>query len=48
MRLFLIFLVTILFLESAKSNNLNIIRDAETENLLKEISSVLIKDNQLV
>ena len=47
MRLFLIFLVTILFLESAKSNNLNIIRDAETENLLKEISSVLIKDNEL-
>ena len=36
-----------LFFCRANANNLNIIRDAETENFLKEISLTLIKDNNL-
>ena len=47
MRAFFFFLVTISFFYRANGNNLNIIRDAETENFLKEISLTLIKDNNL-
>ena len=47
MQAFIILLVTTFFFFSVKSSNLNIIRDAETENFLKEISYILIKDNNL-
>ena len=47
MRAFFFFLVTIIFFCRVNANNLNIIRDAETENFLKEISLTLIKDNNL-
>ncbi|MAZ46166.1 MAG: hypothetical protein CMM98_01115 [Rickettsiales bacterium] len=47
MRAFIILLVTTFFFFSVKSSELNIIRDAETENFLKEISYILIKDNNL-
>ena len=47
MRAFIILLVTTFFFFSVKSSNLNIIRDAETENFLKEIAYILIKDNNL-
>ena len=46
MRAFFFFLVTIFFYR-VNANNLNIIRDAETENFLKEISLTLVKDNNL-
>ena len=41
MQAFIILLVTTFFFFSVKSSNLNIIRDAETENFLKEISYIL-------
>ena len=47
MQTFIIFLITTFFFFSVKSSNLNIIRDAETENFLKEISYILIRDNNL-
>ncbi|MAI30028.1 MAG: hypothetical protein CBC84_002775 [Pelagibacteraceae bacterium TMED124] len=47
MQAFIIFLITTFFFFSVKSSNLNIIRDAETENFLKEIAYILIKDNNL-
>jgi predicted Zn-dependent protease len=47
MRAFFFFLVTIFFFCRVNANNLNIIRDAETESFLKEISLTLIKDNNL-
>ena len=47
MQAFIILLVTTFFFFSVKSSNLNIIRDAETENFLKEISYILIRDNNL-
>ena len=47
MRAFIILLVTTFFFFSVKSSELKIIRDAETENFLKEISYILIKDNNL-
>ena len=47
MQAFIILLVTTFFFFSVKSSNLNIIRDAETENFLKEISHILIRDNNL-
>ena len=47
MQSFIIILVTTFSFFSVKSSNLNIVRDAETENFLKEISYILIKDNNL-
>ena len=47
MQAFIILLVITFSFFSVKSSNLNIIRDAETENFLKEISYILIKDNNL-
>ena len=47
MQSFIIILVITFSFFSVKSSNLNIIRDAETENFLKEISFILIKDNNL-
>ena len=47
MQAFIIFLITTFFFFSVKSSNLNIIRDAETENFLNEIAYILIKDNNL-
>jgi predicted Zn-dependent protease len=47
MRSFIIFLLTTFSLSVSHSSELNIMRDAETENLFKEISRQLIKDNNL-
>ena len=47
MQAFIILLVTTFFFFSVKSSKLNIIRDAETENFLKEVSYILIRDNNL-
>ena len=47
MQAFIILLIITFSFFSVKSSNLNIIRDAETENFLKEISNILIKDNNL-
>ncbi|MFL2678843.1 MAG: M48 family metalloprotease [Alphaproteobacteria bacterium] len=47
MRSFIIFLLTAFSLSVSHSSELNIMRDAETENLFKEISRQLIKDNNL-
>ena len=47
MQAFIILLITTFSFFSVKSSNLNIIRDAETENFLKEISYILIEDNNL-
>ena len=46
MQSFIIILVITFSFFSVKSSNLNIVRDAETENFLK-ISYILIKDNNL-
>ncbi len=47
MRSFIIFLLTAFSLSVSHSSELNIMRDAETENLFKDISRLLIKDNNL-
>ena len=47
MRSFIIILLTAFSLSVSHSNELNIMRDAETENLFKDISRLLIKDNNL-
>ena len=47
MQAFIILLITTFSFFSVRSSNLNIIRDAETENFLKEISYILIEDNKL-
>tara|TARA_B100000287_G_scaffold297239_1_gene280380 strand:+ start:368 stop:1672 length:1305 start_codon:yes stop_codon:yes gene_type:complete len=47
MQAFIILLIITFSFFSVKSSNLSIIRDAETENFLKEISNILIKDNNL-
>ena len=47
MKLLITFIIYVFFSTKCLSQNLNIIRDAETENLLKEISFILIDDNKL-
>ncbi len=46
MRILITFIILI-FYNSSYSDSLNIIRDAEIENLLKDISKILIKDTEL-
>ena len=43
MRILITFLI-IFFYSSIKANSINVIRDAEIENLLKDISKILVKE----
>ena len=43
----LITFVIIFFYSSIKATSINVIRDAEIENLLEDISKVLVKGTQL-
>ena len=46
MRILITFLI-IFFYSSIKANSINVIRDAEIENLLNDISKILVKGTQL-
>ena len=43
----LITFVIIFFYSSVKASSINVIRDAEIENLLEDISKILVKGTQL-
>ena len=46
MRFFKLFLFLCIFSKQSNSANLNVVRDAETENLFKEIAIELMKDSK--
>ena len=46
MRILITFLI-IFFYGSVKANSINVIRDAEIENLLNDISKILVRGTQL-
>ena len=48
MKLFKLFLFLCIFSTKCLSQNLNVVRDAETENLFKEIAIELMKDSNLM
>ena len=47
MKILIVFLLSCFFFFSLSARNLNVIRDAETEKLLKDIANELIKETDI-